>query len=45
MVQLEFEVEVSGDFESVWKYFSKFQNLPDWDPNTKQSVATKKNVN
>lgn len=35
MVQLEFEVEVGGPFENVWKYFSQFENVPDWDPNTK----------
>lgn len=34
MVQLEFEVKVEAPFETVWEYFCKFENVPDWDPNT-----------
>lgn len=34
MVKLSFKVMIGKDFETVWRYFSEFSNITQWDPNT-----------
>jgi uncharacterized membrane protein len=42
MVKLSFTVYVPAPLPQVWAFFSKFENVPKWDPNT-TAVTIKKN--
>jgi uncharacterized protein YndB with AHSA1/START domain len=41
MVKLSFTVYVPAPLEKVWNYFSNFENVAEWDPNTPYVKLTK----
>lgn len=45
MVLLSFLVEVDAPFQEVWKFFQKFENVPEWDPNIKKVEVIKSTGN
>lgn len=36
MVRLSFIEVAPAPIETVWAYFSRFENIAEWDPNTKK---------
>jgi ligand-binding SRPBCC domain-containing protein len=42
MVHLEFTIPVNANLQTVWDYFSRFEIVPEWDPNTKVVRTLKK---
>lgn len=42
MVLLEFTIAVNAELERVWTYFSRFEAIPEWDPNTRSAKVLKK---
>ena len=45
MVLLNFTVLVRAPLPKVWSYFSRFENVSEWDPNIKSSVISHKTEN
>lgn len=45
MVKLAFTVYVPASLPKVWDFFSKFENLPQWDPNTPSVIPKIKTPN
>jgi hypothetical protein len=42
MVLLEFTIQVAASLKPVWDYFSRFEAITEWDPNTKGCKPLKK---
>jgi|JI9StandDraft_1071089.scaffolds.fasta_scaffold249533_1 hypothetical protein len=42
MVHLEFTIPVNANLERVWAYFSRFEVITEWDPNTRGCKVIKK---
>mgnify|MGYP002862363319 CR=1 FL=1 len=45
MVKLSFTVYVPAPLKNVWAYFSKFENVAKWDPNTTSVILKKETPN
>lgn len=37
MVLLSYTIQVKAKLEDIWEYFSKFENIEEWDPNVRKS--------
>ena len=44
MVRLSYEFRLNASFDEVWKYFSNFETIEQYDPCVKSSKLLNKNV-
>lgn len=45
MVLLEFTIPVNAELKRVWDYFSRFEIITEWDPNTRGCKPLRKTAN
>ena len=39
MVLLSYTIQVRAKLQEVWEYFSKFENIKEWDPNVRKATV------
>jgi hypothetical protein len=45
MVKLSFKVKINSALSQVWEYYSNFENIVEWDPNTTHCEEIKATAN
>ena len=45
MVKLGFKLKIDCELSEVWGYYSNFENIVDWDPNTSYCKQIKSTAN